>query len=43
MPSAILTASTAVEGADCGRSGLPPVIRTTPAMTTASDNNQPKM
>jgi len=38
-----LMASTAVEGSVCGRSGLPPVISRTPAMTTTSDNNQPKM
>ena len=43
MPSSALITRTAVEGAVCCRGGLPPVARTTAAMTATRQAIQPRM
>ena len=43
MPSSALTTRTAVEGAVCGRGGLPPVAESTAATTATRQAVQPRM
>ena len=43
MPRASLMARTAVDGAVCGLGGLPPVVRTTAAITATRQASQPRM